>query len=91
MNRNKVVELYDGVNNLPLGSFQGGVTLNASIGEPYGVLKGTNFVYLNGQKVVNANGYYAQSDATSVIGNITPDWKMGITNSFNYKALSLAS
>lgn len=90
MNRNKVVELYDGVPNLPLGSFQGGVTLNASIGEPYGVLKGTNFVYLNGQKVVNASGYYAQSDATSVIGNITPDWKMGITNSFNYKALSFS-
>ena len=90
MNRNKVVELYDGVNNLPLGSFQGGVTLNASIGEPYGVLKGTNFVYLNGQKVVNANGYYAQTDATSVIGNITPNWKMGITNSFNYKALSFS-
>ncbi|MDI9867051.1 SusC/RagA family TonB-linked outer membrane protein [Flectobacillus sp. DC10W] len=90
LNRNKVVELYDGVSNLQLGSFQGGVTLNATVGEPYGVLKGTNFVYLNGQKVVATTGYYAQSDATSVIGNITPDWKMGITNTFNYKALSFS-
>ncbi|WP_026997163.1 SusC/RagA family TonB-linked outer membrane protein [Flectobacillus major] len=90
MNRNKVVELYDGVDNLQLGSFGGGVTLNATIGQPYGVLKGTNFVYLNGQKVVASTGYYAQSDATSVIGNVTPDWKMGITNTLNYKNLSFS-
>lgn len=90
INRNKVVELYDGVSNLQIGSFQGGVTLNASVGEPYGVLKGTDFVYNNGQKVVLPTGYYAQSDATSVIGNITPLWKMGITNSVNYKGLTLS-
>jgi TonB-linked SusC/RagA family outer membrane protein len=90
MNRNKVVELFDGVSNLQIGSFQGGVTLNASVGEPYGVLKGTDFVYNNGQKVVLPSGYYAQSDATSIIGNVTPDWKMGITNTVNYKGLSLS-
>ena len=90
MNRNKVIELFDGVDNLQIGSFQGGVTLNASIGQPYGVLKGADFVYKDGQKVVLASGYYAQSDATSVIGNVTPDWKMGITNTVNYKGLSLS-
>jgi hypothetical protein len=90
MNRNKVLELFDGVDNLQIGSFQGGVTLNASIGQPYGVLKGTDFVYNNGEKVVLPTGYYAQSDATSVIGNVTPDWKMGITNTINYKGLSLS-
>jgi TonB-linked SusC/RagA family outer membrane protein len=90
VNRNKVVELYDGVSNLQLGSFQGGVTLNATVGEPYGVLKGTDFVYNNGQKVVLPSGYYAQSDATSVIGNVTPNWKMGVTNTVNYKGLSLS-
>jgi TonB-linked SusC/RagA family outer membrane protein len=90
VNRNKVVELYDGVSNLQIGSFQGGVTLNASVGEPYGVLKGTDFVYNNGQKVVLPSGYYAQSDATSVIGNITPNWKMGVTNTFTYKGISLS-
>jgi TonB-linked SusC/RagA family outer membrane protein len=90
INRNKVVELFDGVSNLQIGSFQGGVTLNASVGEPYGVLKGTDFVYNNGQKVVLPSGYYAQSDATSVIGNVTPLWKMGITNTLNYKGLSMS-
>ena len=90
MNRNKVVELYDGVGNLQIGSFQGGVTLNASFGEPYGVLKGTDFVYKDGQKVVLPSGYYAQSDATSIIGNVTPNWKMGVTNTITYKGLALS-
>jgi TonB-linked SusC/RagA family outer membrane protein len=90
MNRNKVVELYDGVSNLQIGSFQGGVTLNASVGEPYGVLKGTDFVYKDGQKLVLPSGYYAQSDATSIIGNVTPNWKMGVTNTVNYKGLTLS-
>ena len=74
MNRNKVLALFDGVDNLQIASFQGGVTLNAAIGQPYGVLRGADFVYNNGQKVVLPSGYYAQSDATSVIGNVTPDW-----------------
>ena len=90
MNRNKVLALFDGVDNLQIASFQGGVTLNAAIGQPYGVLRGADFVYNNGQKVVLPSGYYAQSDATSVIGNVTPDWKMGITNTVNYKGLSLS-
>ncbi len=90
MNRNKVLALFDGVENLQIASFQGGVTLNAAIGQPYGVLRGADFVYNNGQKVVLPSGYYAQSDATSVIGNVTPDWKMGITNTVNYKGLSLS-
>jgi hypothetical protein len=90
MNRNKVLELYDGVGNVPLGSFQGGVTLNATLNEPYGVLKGTDFVYKDGQKVVLPSGYYAQSDATSIIGNTTPKWKMGVTNTFTYKGIALS-
>jgi TonB-linked SusC/RagA family outer membrane protein len=89
VNRNKVIELFDGVSNLQIGSFQGGVTLNAAVGEPYGVLKGTDFVYKDGQKVVLPSGYYAQSDATSVIGNVTPNWKMGVTNTITYRGLSL--
>jgi outer membrane receptor protein involved in Fe transport len=49
-NQNEVMSLFPGISNLQLGSFQGGVTLNASVGEPYGVLKGTDYTYYNGQK-----------------------------------------
>ncbi|MEI7663376.1 MAG: SusC/RagA family TonB-linked outer membrane protein, partial [Bacteroidota bacterium] len=91
MNRNKVIALKEGVNNLQLGSFQGGVTINAKVGEPYGVIYGTDYVYRDGQKVVKSNGAYlmtAKSD--NVIGNVNPDWSGGIMNTLTYKNISLS-
>ena len=85
-NRNKVISLFDSVQNLQLQSYQGGVTVNAHVGQPYGVIEGTDFVYLNGQKVVGSNGYYERTPTTSnVIGDVNPKWHAGITNSFTYK------
>ncbi len=89
-NRNKVLDL-GGIDNLSLGTFQGGVSINAALGEPYGTIRGSNFVFDdNGNKVVNSSGYYKKS-ATSdeIIGNINPDWTGGVYNTFSYKALSL--
>ena len=89
-NQNKVVSLTEGISNLQLGSFQGGVTINAQVGEPYGTIKGTDFTYLNGQKVVSTSGRYVINASTNnVIGNITPDWTGGVRNKFTYKDLSL--
>nr|WP_281370803.1 TonB-dependent receptor [Microbacter margulisiae] len=86
INANKVVSLYEGVSNLQLGSFQGGVTIDAQVGKPYGLLEGTDFVYKNGQKVVGSDGYYEITSTTNnVIGNSNPKWRGGITNSFTYK------
>jgi hypothetical protein len=65
--------------------------VNAAVGEPYGTLRGSNFVYLNGQKVVGDNGYYQRSStANEIIGNINPDWIGGISNTFKYKNLALS-
>ncbi|NKI25986.1 SusC/RagA family TonB-linked outer membrane protein [Arenibacter sp. 6A1] len=91
-NRNEVISLEEGIENLQLGSFQGGVTINATVGEPYGVIQGTDYTYLNGEPVVNAaNGEYVKtSSSNNVIGDSNPDWLMGISNSFNYKNLSLS-
>src|SRR5690606_17817743 len=50
-NRNKVLSLYEGVDNLQLAAFNP-VTLNATVGEPYGTIKGTDFIYLNGKRVI---------------------------------------
>ena len=58
-NLNEVVSLQEGIENLQLAALQGGVTINARVGEPYGTIQGTEYVYLNGQKVINATGYYA--------------------------------
>lgn len=89
MNRNKVLDL-GGIDNLQISSSQGGVSINAALGEPYGTIRGRNFTYLNGEKLVNANGYYQFSaTANEIIGNINPDWIGGITNSIRYKNLTL--
>ncbi|AIZ40290.1 SusC/RagA family TonB-linked outer membrane protein [Cellulophaga baltica] len=89
-NRNKVISLEDGIQNLQLGDFQGGVTINATVGQPYGVIQGTDYTYLNGERVVDEeNGQYiSTSNSNEVIGDSNPDWQMGITNSFNYKNLA---
>lgn len=91
-NKNKVLSLYPGIDNLLLGSFQGGVTLNASKGQPYGVLKGTNYTYdPNGNIIVNAStGLPVKTNSASVIGNVNPDWMGGIQNSFRYKNVTLS-
>ena len=89
-NRNKVLSLYQGVSNIQLGAFQGGVSYNATVGQPYGVIKGTNYVYKDGQPVVNENGYYVATESSAeIIGNPNPDWMGGIGNTFKYKRLSL--
>jgi TonB-linked SusC/RagA family outer membrane protein len=89
-NENEVVKLYGDSQNYLLASYQGGVSLNARVGEAFGALVGSDYVYLNGEKVVNpANGRYL-TNPNQVIGNITPDWIGGVRNSFSYKGLSLS-
>jgi outer membrane receptor protein involved in Fe transport len=92
-NDNKVLSLFgpDSSAVLQLGSFQGGVSINAVPGQPYGQIRGKDFIYTDGQRTVKDNGYYAITAASnSVIGNASPDWLGGINNSFRYKDLSLS-
>lgn len=89
-NKSKVVELYKDAQNYLIASYQGGVSLNARLGEAFGTLVGADYTYLNGEKVINAsNGRYV-ANPNQIIGNITPDWTGGVRNSFNYKGLSLS-
>ncbi|MFD2582033.1 TonB-dependent receptor domain-containing protein [Pedobacter vanadiisoli] len=91
VNRNKVLSLYEGAGgNIELASLSGGVTLNAALGQPYGVIRGTNYIYINGQPVVGANGYYkATSSSAEIIGDPNPDFLAGIGNTFHYKNVAL--
>ena len=90
-NLNEVVSLQEGITNLQLGVLQGGITINARVGEPYGTIQGTDYVYLNGKRVIQATGYYQISTTSdNVLGDINPDWTGGILNSLSYKGLSLS-
>ncbi|WP_369692156.1 hypothetical protein [Formosa haliotis] len=86
-NESLVVELMDGIDNLVLASLQGGVSINATPGEPYGTIRGTDLTYHdNGQPIVGENGYYVTTSSNNnVIGDVNPDWKAGLFNSFTYK------
>jgi len=90
-NKNQVISLAEGVENLQLASLQSGLTINARVGEPYGTIQGTDYVYHNGQKVVGDNGYYVKTPESDVVlGNINPDWIGGINNRFSYKNWALS-
>ena len=89
-NENKLISLYSG-DNLVLATYQQGVSSNATIGQAYGSLRGTDFTYdAAGRRIVGDDGYYVQTaDANNVIGNPTPRWRGGITNTITYKSVSL--
>ncbi|WP_347373057.1 SusC/RagA family TonB-linked outer membrane protein [Aequorivita sp. Q41] len=91
-NENTVLSLADGIETLQLGSFQGGVTVNAVVGQPYGVIYGQDYTYLNGQKVVDPDSgrYIPTATSNNIIGDTNPDWLAGITNTFTYKNLSFS-
>ncbi|UBZ07606.1 SusC/RagA family TonB-linked outer membrane protein [Salegentibacter mishustinae] len=90
-NESEVLELEDGIDNLQLASYQGGVSINAAPGQPYGAIRGSAYVYDdNGNKVITSGGYYARTpNANYIIGNIQPDWTGGVSNSISYKNLTL--
>lgn len=89
-NKNKLLALDAGRTNLQLASFQSGITLNATVGQPYGTIMGTDYIYADsGEKVVGADGNYLQtSTSNNVIGNIQAKWRGGISNKFTYKNVS---
>ncbi|WP_396195691.1 SusC/RagA family TonB-linked outer membrane protein [Flavobacterium sp.] len=90
-NRSEVTRLAEGVEFIQLAGVQGGVTLGAALGEPFGVIRGRDFIYSDsGERVVGTNGYYQRtSSSNNVIGNINPDWTGGVKNTFRYKNVSL--
>ncbi len=98
-NHNEVLALSDGIDFLNIAradtgaalGFQGGITIGAKVGEAYGIIRGTDYIYdASGNKVVDEDGYYLMSSATTVIGNMNPDWTGGVKNTFTYKNLALS-
>ena len=88
-NKNELIKLDEGRSNLQLATFQEGVSLNATVGQPYGTLRGTGYTLdENGNRLTDDDGLYVTTD-DKVIGNIQADWIAGIFNRFTYKNLSL--
>lgn len=97
-NENKVVELYKDeeqgihITNYMIAQAPFAVSVQAVEGESYGSIYG--YAYEtdgNGNRLVNANGFYVRSDQQEVIGDILPDFTGGVTNAFSYKGVSLSA
>lgn len=93
-NQNEVISLFDDQTNLQLASVQGGITLNATIGQPYGAIWGTDYVYDDsGNPIVyphwNGGVRYRKTGTPEVIGDINPDFIGGLRNNFTVGPVSL--
>ncbi len=91
-NNNELLELLPGVETLQIGAFPfNGVTLNGVVGEPYGVIRGSNYVFDDqGNRVVDDNGRYAETRNVENLGSVLPDFNMGIRNSIKFKNLDFS-
>ncbi|MCL9770753.1 SusC/RagA family TonB-linked outer membrane protein [Flavobacterium sp. HXWNR69] len=100
-NRSEVTRLAEGTEFIRLANAQGGISLGAQLGEPFGVIRGSDYVYHeNGQPIIYTStdapspswiGKYARTSTNDkVIGNINPDWTGGIKNIFRYKNVNLS-
>lgn len=87
-NKNKVVELYPGIESYDLGSAN--VVIQAVPGKPYAeIIGGAYKRNENGKIVVDASGL-PEVVSNQPIGNALPKWTGGVNNSFSYKNFNLS-
>ncbi len=92
-NNSKVLSLNGENTNLELASLQGGVSLNAAVGQPYGTIRGRDYIRdeATGMPTIDESGrYMVSTEANKIIGDINPDWYGGINNALKYKNFTLS-
>lgn len=87
-NRNYVDKLVDGLQRDLLGYIS-----YIEAGYPYGYLRGDAAARTSdGQLLIEGStGYPVVTPNTQMIGDPNPDWKLGVTNTFSYKGVSLSA
>ncbi|NJX14789.1 SusC/RagA family TonB-linked outer membrane protein [Tamlana crocina] len=84
-NTQKVTSLVEGVDEFQLQSGWSGLTIKASPGQEFG-LYGTRFKKNeDGDYIINASTGLKEVETAKRLGNVAPDWTMGINNSFRIK------
>jgi TonB-linked SusC/RagA family outer membrane protein len=83
--RNKVLSIYDGLQQLGNGF------TSIIVGQPYGIIYGTKYARnAQGKLLIDDSGLPYADDNQGVIGNTNPDWTGGLTNNFRYKQFNLS-
>lgn len=97
-NKNMVDELYEGIDNIFLGGFEGS-SIRIVAGKPYGSIFGFGWVRdpQTGEVVIdddpNSENYgYPILDLNNekAFGSANPDWTLGFRNTVSWKGLSLS-
>ncbi|MCJ8211800.1 SusC/RagA family TonB-linked outer membrane protein [Mucilaginibacter sp. RS28] len=93
LNRNKVLSLAPGVNQITLNGFTGTVIAELP-GQPAGIIYGYGYTRDSQGRIViddqNTVGYpLANTNVQEKIGNTNPKFRMGFGNTFTYKKISL--
>jgi TonB-linked SusC/RagA family outer membrane protein len=88
-NNNTVLSLYGGQPSYAIATLQNSIQIVAEVGKPYGVIRGTDYKYIGGQKVIDGDGYYEQASNTlSDLGNFQPVWTGSVNNTLTYRNFS---
>ena len=91
LNRNKVLELAEGMDGKQDIGYGGNATLQARVGGTTGDIYGFGFVRSpEGKIVYNSTGLPARPADIQYIGNAYADWKGGLKNEFTYKELKFS-
>ncbi len=87
-NKNRVNELFGDLETYQMSSLWG-AQIHSRPGQAFGTIIGNNYRRdESGNLLVNNNGRILR-DNNQEIGNITPDWVGGLTNTFRFKGVSL--
>lgn len=90
-NKNEVTELAEGVPNVSLGGFTS-AQMRAIVGQSYGSIYGTKWARNDaGEMLIDDDGYQIWDPEMVYLGDAMPEWTMGITNTFNYKSVTLSA
>lgn len=96
LNRNKIIELYPGVTLYDIKTLDA-IQIVAVQGSYYGDIYGQTFQRVEdkndpnyGKIIVGEDGLPLITTGKSKVGNQSPDWMLGWTNSFSYKGFNLS-
>jgi len=88
---NIVEELTENVESILLAGFTS-TSSRVIAGEPYGAIFGSRFDRNDeGQVLIGDNGFPLVDSEDGVIGDPTPDWTMGVRNTFSYKNFTVSA
>lgn len=103
-NRNKITQLYQGVEKILIAGFQNG-EIDAFADKPFGQIYGSVYVRANsgannktstnGDLLINDDkndqgyGKPIVASQNAIIGDINPKWQGSVINNFTYKGISL--